>query len=240
LSSAEVLLTVISTVVGALIGLATSHYYFRRGLSAGPQMVISLTEQARIEPATVGVKVEMKVGPIEVTNLVVLEVAVSNPGDKNLDVKDADDEQRRPKRPRIELPTGLRAVADPWKPGRRPDHGGRASGPAATQGRRAPGAVRARARAGRRDDRAVDRAVHLLEGSRAADRPHRRRAAILPRPGQPVSPPGATACSRTRRYSRTDGGTKALHNVPTHPAECPGLADGRATESGHRRQADSP
>lgn len=61
--------------------------------SAGPQMVISLTEQARIEPATVGVKVEIKVGPIEVTNLVVLEVAVSNPGDKNLDVKDADDEQ---------------------------------------------------------------------------------------------------------------------------------------------------
>ena len=116
MSSAEVLLTVISTVVGALIGLATSHYYFRRGLSAGPQMVISLTEQARIEPATVGVKVEMKVGPIEVTNLVVLEVAVSNPGDKNLDVKDADDEQRRPKRPRIELPTGLRAVADPWNP----------------------------------------------------------------------------------------------------------------------------
>ena len=90
MSSAEVLLTVISTVVGALIGLATSHYYFRRGLSAGPQMVISLTEQARIEPATVGVKVEMKVGPIEVTNLVVLEVAVSNPGDKNLDVKDAE------------------------------------------------------------------------------------------------------------------------------------------------------
>jgi hypothetical protein len=116
LSSAEVLLTVISTVVGALIGLATSHYYFRRGLSAGPQMIIRLTEKARIEPATVGVKVEMKVGPIEVTNLVVLEVEVSNPGDRSLDIKDADDEQRRPKRPRIELPSGLRALADPWNP----------------------------------------------------------------------------------------------------------------------------
>jgi hypothetical protein len=116
LSSAEVLLTVISTVVGALIGLATSHYYYRRGLSAGPRMVVGLTEKARIEPATVGVKVEMKVGPIEVTNLVVLEVAVSNPGDKNLDLKDADDGDRHRKRPRIELPSGLRAVADPWNP----------------------------------------------------------------------------------------------------------------------------
>jgi len=103
-------------VVGALIGLAISHYYFRRGLSAGPQMIVSLTEKVRIEPATVCVKVEMKVGPIEVTTLVVLEVAVRNPGDKSLDVKDADDEERRRNRPRIELPSGLRAVADPWNP----------------------------------------------------------------------------------------------------------------------------
>jgi len=116
LSSAEVALTIISTVIGALLGIATSHYYFRRSLAAGPQLVVGLEEKARIDRSTAGTEIRMKVGRIEVTNLVVLEITVSNPGTGNLVVNDADDEERQPNRPRIELPIGLQALADPWNP----------------------------------------------------------------------------------------------------------------------------
>jgi hypothetical protein len=116
LSTAEVVLTVVTTVLGALVGVLTSHIYFKRGLSSGPQLVVGLVEKARIDPSTVGVKVEMKVGSLQVTNLVVLEVTVSNPGGGNLSIADADDPRQHPKRPRIELPEGLRALADPWNP----------------------------------------------------------------------------------------------------------------------------
>ena len=129
------------------------------GVSAGPQMVISLTGQARIEPASVGVKVEMKVGPIEVTNLVVLEVGWP-PG--------------RPRGRPCCAPTGRFPSRRPGSPAPSRD-----SSPAWTAS----------------------------------------------------SPPGATACSRTRRSSRTEQSLGCPRNPATHPAECPDSPEQGLTES---------
>jgi hypothetical protein len=116
LSSGEVVFTIVSTLVGAILGVATSHYYFRRGLSTGPQLVVGLEERARLDHATVGTELRVRVGRLEVKNLVVLEIVVGNPGSGDLDIGDPDSEEQHPKRPRIELPEGLRALADPWNP----------------------------------------------------------------------------------------------------------------------------
>jgi hypothetical protein len=116
LSTAEIALTVITTVLGIVAGVVTSHYYFRREVDSEPRLVVGLTETARLNPASVGVKVEMKVGSITVGNLVVLRLTVTNRGRTDVVVPDAEDEGQHRRRPRIELPDGLRSLTDPWNP----------------------------------------------------------------------------------------------------------------------------
>jgi hypothetical protein len=115
-STSELALATATTVVGAIIGLAISYYFFRRGGAARPTIIIGMEERAHIDPATVGVKVEMKVGTTKVTNLLLLELVVTNRGPRDLVVEDANDPTKHSLRPRIELPPGVRALADPWNP----------------------------------------------------------------------------------------------------------------------------
>lgn len=112
----DLLLNGVLAIVGLLGGLAISHFYYRRGGAARPRLTISLEEKARIDPATVGVQIEMKVGKIKVANLVVLDVVVRNPSYRDLAARNPTDPEQHPQRPRIELPAGLRALADPWNP----------------------------------------------------------------------------------------------------------------------------
>jgi hypothetical protein len=116
LSDSELVLTVVTTVIGAIIGIITAHYYYRKGGAARAALVITMEERARIDPSTVGVRVDMKIGTITVTNLVVLEIAVTNRGHRDLVVDDASDPEKHALRPRVELPEGLRSLADPWNP----------------------------------------------------------------------------------------------------------------------------
>ena len=113
--SSDVVLTVSSTVLGAVVGALISRYYFHKGASRS-RLQICLTEITRLNPATVGVQVKMKVGTIDVTNIVLLEVAVTNKGPNDIVVDDPEDVELRATRPRIDLPEGLRALADPWNP----------------------------------------------------------------------------------------------------------------------------
>jgi hypothetical protein len=113
----DLALATITTIVGAIMGLAGSYWFFRRG-AARTKIAIGMEELAHIDPATVGVRVEMKVGTREVNNLLLLEVVVTNQGPNDIHVKDADDASKHHLRPRIELPVGVRALADPWNPER--------------------------------------------------------------------------------------------------------------------------
>lgn len=115
MTPADIAITVASTAVGGLLGFLTSWYFFRRG-AGRPTVMISLAEIAHIDPSTVGVRVDMKVGRMEVTNLLLLEVSVTNKGPGDVDVADADNAERQPMRPSIELPPNIRALADPWNP----------------------------------------------------------------------------------------------------------------------------
>lgn len=116
MSTEDLVLAGATTLVGALLGLAISYYFFRVGGAARLKIVIGLEEVARIDPATVGVQVKMKIGTMEISNLLVLEVTVQNRGAKDLVIKDAEDSSQHDLRPRIELPPGFRALADPWNP----------------------------------------------------------------------------------------------------------------------------
>lgn len=111
----EILVGIATTVVGAVIGVLTTYYFFRRG-SVRLGLVVHLEERVRIDPSTAGVEVEMRVGPRRVTNLRVLEVSVTNRGPRDLVVPDAADPEQHRLRPRIELPPRIRALADPWNP----------------------------------------------------------------------------------------------------------------------------
>lgn len=102
-------------VIGAVISLVTSVYFFRRGATRS-KIAIGMALLAHIDPSTAGVLVKMKVGTREVTNLLLLEVIVTNRGPHDLLVMDADDAAKHPLRPRIELPLDVRALADPWNP----------------------------------------------------------------------------------------------------------------------------
>ncbi|UOZ10225.1 hypothetical protein [Amycolatopsis sp. WQ 127309] len=122
MSTADLVLAGSTTLIGALIGLAISYYFFRVGGAARLKIVIGLTEVARIDPATVGVQVKMKIGTTEISNLLVLEVTIQNRGAKDLVVEGAEDSSKHELRPRIELPEGFRALADPWNlDGSKPD-----------------------------------------------------------------------------------------------------------------------
>lgn len=113
----DIALNVALAVVGLLGGVAVSHFYYRRGGAARHRLEIGMVELARIDPAAVGVRAEIKIGAQVVTNLVVLEISVRNAGQLDLDLHDgANDEALRNRRPRIELPVGLRALAGPWNP----------------------------------------------------------------------------------------------------------------------------
>jgi hypothetical protein len=101
--------------IGAVISLVTSLYFFRLG-AARSKIVIGMALLAHIDPSTAGVLVKMKVGSREVTNLLLLEVIVTNRGPHDILVTDADDVAKHPLRPRIELPFDVRALADPWNP----------------------------------------------------------------------------------------------------------------------------
>jgi len=80
-----------------------------------------MAQLAHIDPSTVGVQVEMRVGTRDVTNLLLLEVVVTNRGPGDMIVEDASDASKHQLRPRIELPVDVRALADPWNPdGSRP------------------------------------------------------------------------------------------------------------------------
>src|SRR5215475_14112284 len=116
MSADTVALTVAGPLLGAALGWAIAYYFFKRGGSTRPRLLIGLVEVARIDPSTVGVRVEMKVGTIQVSNIVLLEVTVANRGPHDIIVLDADDPRQHPLRPRIELPAGLRTLADPWNP----------------------------------------------------------------------------------------------------------------------------
>lgn len=116
MSGADIAITVGTTVIGVLTGFVISYYFYRRGGAARPRVVIGLEEVAQIDPATVGVQVKMKIGTIEVSNLLVLEVIIRNRGPHDLVVADADDPTKHDLRPRIELPAGVRTLADPWSP----------------------------------------------------------------------------------------------------------------------------
>lgn len=117
LLSPEVVTNAASTVLGASIGFVTSWYFFLRG-TARSRVSVCLSEVASIDPSTVGVAVDMKIGAIRISNLRVLELSLHNKGPGDVDVLDAGDETRQDLRPRIELPPGLRVVADPWNPRR--------------------------------------------------------------------------------------------------------------------------
>lgn len=117
MNASDLLLAGTTTLVGAGLGLGTAYYFFRRGGAARPKIVIGLEEIARIDPGTVGVQVQMKVGTTEITNLVLLEVSVTNRGPRDLVIDDANDLSKHPLRPRVELPLHFRALADPWNPG---------------------------------------------------------------------------------------------------------------------------
>ncbi|GAB3156022.1 hypothetical protein GCM10027258_61830 [Amycolatopsis stemonae] len=122
MSTAELVLSGVTTLIGGLIGLGISYYFFRVGGAARLKVAIGLDEVARIDPATIGVQVKMKIGTTEISNLLVLEVTVQNRGAKDLVVDGADDASKHELRPRIELPEGFRALADPWNPdGARPN-----------------------------------------------------------------------------------------------------------------------
>ena len=115
--SSEVVTNAVSTVLGALIGFVTSWYFFLRG-TARSRVSVCLSEVANIDPSTVGVAVDMKIGATRVSNLMVLELSLHNRGPGDVDVLDAGDETRQDLRPRIEFPPGLRVIADPWNPQR--------------------------------------------------------------------------------------------------------------------------
>ncbi|UOX86049.1 hypothetical protein MUY14_30320 [Amycolatopsis sp. FBCC-B4732] len=122
MSTAELILAAVTTIIGGLIGLAVSYYFFRVGGAARLKVVTGLDEVARIDPATIGVQVKMKIGTTDISNLLVLEVSVENRGAKDLVIEGADDPAQHDLRPRIELPEGFRALADPWNPdGARPE-----------------------------------------------------------------------------------------------------------------------
>lgn len=109
----ELLVGLFWAAVGGGIGWFTSWVFYRRG-SARRRLEIGLRELAHIDPATLGVQLEMRVGAQSVTNLYVLEVTVTNRGPGDLVVADATDLAHQTTRPRIALPGGVRALADPW------------------------------------------------------------------------------------------------------------------------------
>jgi hypothetical protein len=79
LTATDIGVAAATTVIGVVGGFWISRYFFRRG-SLPLKLVVDMVEQARIDPAKVGVRVPMKVGTIEVSNLVVYEIAVTNHG----------------------------------------------------------------------------------------------------------------------------------------------------------------
>lgn len=90
MTPSDLALAAITTAIGAIIGLAISFYFFHRG-TARQKIVISLEQLAHIDPSTVGVQVEMKVGTKAVTNLLLIEIIVTNHGPGDVLVADADD-----------------------------------------------------------------------------------------------------------------------------------------------------
>jgi len=115
--SPEVVTNAVSTVLGALIGFVTSWFFFLRG-TARSRVSVCLSEVANIDPSTIGVAVDMKIGATRISNLTVLELSLHNKGPGDVDVLDAADGTRHELRPRIEFPPGLRVIADPWNPHR--------------------------------------------------------------------------------------------------------------------------
>lgn len=115
MSQSDALISLGSILVGGLIAFFVSRYFFRRG-SARSTLVLTLEELAQIDPSTVGVAVEMKVGRFTVSNLLVLELRISNRGPSDIDVSNPNDPDAQQLRPRIELPPGIRSLTDPWSP----------------------------------------------------------------------------------------------------------------------------
>ena len=52
-TTADLVLAVVTTVVGAIAGLVVSYYFFRRG-AARPKIIIGMAQLAHIDPSTVG------------------------------------------------------------------------------------------------------------------------------------------------------------------------------------------
>ncbi len=109
---------ILFTVLGALLSAVIGLVFYRRGGGARSKVRVGLAELAHIDPSTVGVRVEMRVGGRDVSNLLVLEVQVGNAGPRDVVVPDAGDPEKQGLRPRILLPSGVTALADPWNPSR--------------------------------------------------------------------------------------------------------------------------
>lgn len=113
MSPNDALVALGSLVLGSLASLAIARHYFRRGTRRST-LTLDLRQVAYIDPSTVGVSVEMKVGRLRASNLVLLELVVMNGGPADIQVQNAHDATAHTLRPRIELPDGLRCLADPW------------------------------------------------------------------------------------------------------------------------------
>jgi hypothetical protein len=112
----DLFLSILGALLGGSLSWLVTYRYFKMGGSARSRLAITLSEVARIAPSTVGIRLEMKVGSREVPNLLLFDLTVRNRGPHDIDIADAVEPGRRELRPRIVLPTGIRAVADPWNP----------------------------------------------------------------------------------------------------------------------------
>lgn len=117
MTSSDLWLAGVTSLLGLLGGWAISRFYFRKG-SPRIKLNVGVVEQAHIVPETLGVRVQMKVGTKAVSNLYVYEISVTNRGPHDLEISDAEDETKHGLRARIEMPAGVRSLADPWNPTR--------------------------------------------------------------------------------------------------------------------------
>lgn len=114
----------IEWILGDVLPLALSVFgcgfalwaYFRGG---GRRSVlrIGMIVESVIDPSTIGVAINMRIGRYDVKNLTILKITVKNEGPGDIEVPDPEGETHRIGRPRIDLPPGMRVLANPWSPG---------------------------------------------------------------------------------------------------------------------------
>lgn len=102
-------------LLAAALTVVAAYEFYRRGGSRKSALKLRLEQESVLDPDKLGVRVTMRIGNYRgITNVVVLLLTVKNSGPHDIALRDPENDSDHDQRPRIDLPTGMRVLADPW------------------------------------------------------------------------------------------------------------------------------